>query len=79
MFISNLQFKNALVITQDDNNNLPNIVSGIYITTAGAIKLTTEGGQIITITVEAKTLLPLRVVKVFDTGTTVVGDIIGFY
>lgn len=82
MFISNLQFKHAIVIQeadQDDDANLANIVSAIFITTAGDVKLTTEGGETITMTVEAKTFLPLRVVKIFDTGTTVTGDIIGLF
>lgn len=61
------------LVTPDDSNNLPNAARGLLIGGSGALKVTTVGGETITLpatVIPAGSILPLRVARVWSTGTT---------
>lgn len=63
--------ESAAAITPHDTNNLPNFTRGIYVGTAGNLKVEMIGGQTVTFAnVAAGMTYPLRVRKVFATDTT---------
>ena len=62
--------RHAAVITPSDSANLQlPALKGIYVGTAGTLKVVTSAGNTVTLTVIAG-LLSLQVTKVFATGTT---------
>lgn len=70
---------NAFEITPDDDEDLSVIASALYVGSTGSIALTTAGGDEVTFTnVAGGAILPVRAVRVFETGTTAEG-IIGLY
>jgi hypothetical protein len=71
----------VFLITPSDDANLANPTRGISFHTAGALKVTTAGGEIVVIpdgALAAGIVHPLEVVKVFDTGTDADG-LVGYY
>lgn len=67
----------GFVITPSDGDDLAVYTRGIYVGAAGDIKVTTIGGTTLTYkNLAAGVIHPLRVVKVFATGTSAT-DIIG--
>ncbi len=69
-------YQHAALVTPDDNNDLANAATALLISVDGALKVTTEGGETITFptgTFTVKTFIPLRVTRVFATGTTATG------
>jgi len=63
--------EHAAAITPDDENNLANSTRGIYVGTAGDLKITTVGGETVTLAnVAAGVIHPWRIKRVFSTDTT---------
>lgn len=61
----------AEAITPSDTAVLANDSRGVYVGGAGNIKVTTVGGSTVTFSgVAAGSLLPIRVNRVYSTGTT---------
>ena len=61
----------AFAITPSDSEDLSVYTRGIYVGGAGNVKLTTVGGDTITLNgCLAGTVLPIRAKRVFSTGTT---------
>ena len=57
-------------ITPYNNTDLAYTTRGLWVGGAGAVKVTLYGGDTVTLSgVAAGTLLPIRVTKVFSTGT----------
>jgi hypothetical protein len=68
----------AFAITTDDNKNLQN-VAVVYIGVAGNIKVTTANGDIVTFSnVNAGSVLPVQVLRVWANGTTAT-NLVGIY
>lgn len=61
------------VITPDDNANLPYLTRALYVNSGGAIRVLDATGNESTFTVGNDVVLPVRVGKVFATGTTATG------
>jgi len=67
------------VITPSDDDNLEHATRGIYIGTAGNIKLTTTNGKTGTfVNVAAGSILPIQAIKVFETDTNA-ANLVGVY
>ncbi|MEO0771795.1 MAG: hypothetical protein AAFZ04_01305 [Pseudomonadota bacterium] len=60
-------------ITPDDGTNLPTAVRAIAVATSGAVRVTTVGGSDATVYVLAGAPFPVRVERVWATGTTATG------
>ena len=64
----------GFAITPNDDENLEAVTRGVYVGASGALKVTLDGGSTITLpAVNAGAIYPLRVRKVFATGTTATG------
>ena len=71
--------ENVFAVTPHDTNELAYATRGVYVGTAGDLKVTTVGGQSVTFTgLAAGIVHPLRVKLVFSTGTTA-ANILGLY
>ena len=67
----------AFAVTPDDSNDLEEVTRGLFIGTAGNVKLTLRLGGTVTLkNIPAGTLLPLRVTRIFATGTSA-ADLVG--
>lgn len=67
----------AYAITPDDGNNLPELYRALYIGAAGDLACQMSDDSIVSFTaVPAGSVLPVRVKRVLDTGTTA-GNIVG--
>jgi len=63
-------------ITGDDSNDLAKVARGLYVGTTGDVKITSAGGTTEIIpSVPAGAILPIRVKRLFSTGTTAGGII----
>lgn len=60
----------AAPVTPNDSADLTYATRALVIGTAGDLKVTTVGGDTVTLTNVPAGVLPLRVVRVFNTGTT---------
>ena len=61
----------AIAITPSDTADLAALPRALYIGTGGAVKITTKGGDTVTLAnVPAGTVLPVRAARVWSTGTT---------
>lgn len=63
----------AAIITPDDSNDLVHATRAIYIGAAGAVKLTTVGGETVVLAsgvLAAGVPHPIRATRIFSTGTT---------
>lgn len=71
----------VFLVTPDDDDDLANTTRAISFAVAGDLKVTTAGGTTVTIpsgALAAGVVHPLRVVRVFATGTDADG-IVGYY
>lgn len=57
-------------VTPSDSADMPHASRALYITTGGTIRYTTVGGNTVTRTVPDNFILPLRVKRVWATGTS---------
>jgi len=70
----------AFDITRSDSAELPYVTRGIYIGTGGNLHVRmVDGGDVTFKNVQSGTVLPIRVVQVYGSGTTTASDIIGLY
>ena len=70
---------NAFAVTGNDSTDLTNATRGLYVGGAGDVKVTTIGGSTVTFAaVPGGSVLPVRVARVFATGTTAT-NMIGLY
>lgn len=61
---------NAFAVTPADDANLTHAARALFVGGAGAVKVDTLGGDTVTFTgVVAGSILPVRVLKVYATGT----------
>lgn len=75
----NYPASNAFTITPSDTNELDTITTGVYIGTAGDLKVVMAGGETVTFkSLAAGIVHRMRVRQVFSTGTTCV-NVIGMY
>lgn len=62
---------NAAAVTPNDSTDLTNTARALYVGTGGDIKITTAGGDTVTLNdVQGGSILPIRTKRVFSTGTT---------
>lgn len=62
---------NAFAVTPADGSNLTHAARALFVGGAGDIKVDTLGGDTVTFTgVVAGSILPVRILKVYATGTT---------
>lgn len=62
---------NAFAVTPADGSNLTHAVRALFVGGAGDVKVDTLGGDTVTFTgVLAGSILPVRILKVYATGTT---------
>jgi hypothetical protein len=72
--------QHAANVTPSDTVDLANNTRYLFVGGAGNIKVTTVGGETLTITgVIAGSVLPLRVKRVFATGGTTATNMVGLY
>lgn len=70
---------NAFAVTPNDSTDLATATRGIYAGGAGDLKVTTLGGDTVTfVGLAAGVIHPIRVARVFATGTTAT-NIVGVY
>lgn len=68
-------------VTADDSNDLAHESRAIYITVAGALKITTAGGETVVIPSGALGIgvpHPIRATRIFATGTSATGIVVGW-
>lgn len=67
--------ENAWPVTPSDSNDLTAVTRGLRVgTTAGAIRVTMKGGQVVDFPgVQVGEILPIRCTRVWDTGTDAEG------
>jgi hypothetical protein len=65
----------AFAVTTSDSSDLSTAARALYVGTGGDIKVTTIGGETVTFTSVAAGFFPIRVSRVFATGTTATGII----
>jgi hypothetical protein len=70
---------NAFAVTPDDTDDLTHAARALFVGGGGDIKVDTLGGDTVTFTgVVAGSILPVRVLKVYSTGTDAT-DIVAVY
>ena len=62
-----------LDIVPSDSSDLPHVLSGLNVATPGTVRVTTKDGSTGDVFVAAGTFFPLRVTRVWATGTTATG------
>ena len=66
--------KNGAAIAPSDSVDLPNVTRAIYVGVTGNLRVALVSGDIITLSnVQAGAIYPLRIARVFVTGTTATG------
>lgn len=68
----------ASEVSPSDTNDLANAGRAINVATAGTVRVTTVMGDIATITVVAGVAFPIRVKRIWATGTTATGLVVLF-
>ena len=63
----------AFVVSPDDGADLPTTTRGVSVAAAGLVRVTMLGGETVEIYIAAGVPFPLRVVRVWATGTTATG------
>lgn len=63
------------VVTPDDVSDLPVASRALNVAQGGTIRVTTIGGTVGTVVITAGSVFPLRVIRVWATGTTATGII----
>jgi hypothetical protein len=69
----NALYNDALAITASNTVNLPKLTDAINVGAAGTLAAVLQNDQVVTLTVTAGAVLPLRVKRVNATGTTATG------
>lgn len=64
---------NLYAVAPSDTQDLPNTSRAINVAQAGALRVTTTGGTTATLTVAAGGVFPVRVTRIWATGTTATG------
>lgn len=67
-----------LTVTPDDTADLSDVSRALNVTTTGQVRVTTVGGSTETITIAAGIAFPVRVERVWATGTTATGIVAMF-
>jgi hypothetical protein len=67
-----------MAVTPDDTADLPVASRGLNVGTSGAVRVTTVGGTTETVYVAAGSAFPLRVTRVWQTGTNA-ANIVAMY
>lgn len=62
-----------IAVTPDDGQDLPQVSRGLNVATAGQVQVTTLSGTTGTLTLAAGIAFPVRVRRVWATGTTATG------
>lgn len=65
-----LEYSHAVAVTPDDATDLTREARGLLVGTAGDIKVDVQDGQTVTLKNVPVGVLPLRVKRVYSTGTT---------
>ena len=60
-------------ITPDDNADLPHVTTALNVATAGTVRITTADGSVENISIHPGHAFPIRVRRVWLTGTTATG------
>jgi hypothetical protein len=60
-------------VVPDDAADLPHVVAGLNVATPGTVRVTTRDGTVGTVFVEAGIVFPLRIRRIWATGTTATG------
>lgn len=68
-----LPASSASEILPDDSADLAYVCTGLNVATPGAVRVTTKSGDVVDVFVEAGSVFPLRVRRVWATGTTATG------
>lgn len=63
----------ALAVTPDDASDLATVSRALNVGTAGDVQVTMLGGETVTLTLAAGIAFPVRVSRVWATGTTASG------
>ena len=63
----------VIEIEPDDDADLPEVVAGINVEAPGTVRVTTKDGTAATVFVNAGIVFPLRVTRVWATGTSATG------
>jgi hypothetical protein len=64
-------YTHLAAVTPNDSTDLTNVTRGIFVGGAGALKVTTVGGESVTLTgVAAGSVLRIRATRIWSTGTT---------
>jgi len=67
----NAPAENAFSVTPNDSTDMANAARALFVGGAGDVKVDTTGGDTVTFTgVTAGMILPVRVTRVYATGTT---------
>ena len=64
---------NALLVTPDDNTDLPILPRCITVEVAGDLRMTFANGTTMTIQADSGMIYPFRVKRIHSTGTTATG------
>jgi len=68
----------AVAVTPDDNNDLANVAVALYVGTTGDVKINTFYGNTVTFKTVPVGIMPVRVSRVWSTGTTA-SNIVALY
>lgn len=61
---------NCVAVVPSDSEYLEFVSRAFYVGTGGTITFETKGGQVVTMVVQSGQVIPIRIVRVFATGTT---------
>lgn len=63
----------AFDVTPDDATDLPTVTLALNVATPGKVRVTTQDGSVADLTIHPGHAFPLRVRRVWETGTTATG------
>lgn len=63
----------ALSVTPDDAADLPEVTLAINVAAPGTVRVTTQEGDVVDVAIAAGVAFPLRVSRIWATGTTATG------
>jgi len=69
---------NLMVVAPNDDADLPFVSQWIYVQTAGALQISTAGGQTLLTPEMASGWHPMEVTRIYATGTTADGIMVGW-
>ena len=75
----NAPFDNAAEVTPSDSVDLDYVTRGLWCAVAGTVKVTLLSGATVTIDHGVHVLLPLRVTRVWSTGTVATPKIVALW